>query len=398
MHICVVGLRGIPHVLGGVETHCEQLFPLIKQLRSNDAITVVARKAYVPELDCVYRGLHVVALAHARSKYLETITNAIYGVLYTKLVLQADVLHLHGIGPALTAPLARSLGLKVVVTYHSKNYEHRKWNTFCQWILRGGELCTMVFAHKVIAVSPSLTTDLKARFPRFANKVCFIPNGANHFDESVAAALSADGVLLKFGLKPHGYILSVGRLVPEKGFDDLIKAFNATGLACKLVIAGDANRQDSYAASLLRQASDRVIFTGLLGGPELHKLLQNTSLFVLPSHNEGLSIAALEAAAVGVPLLLSDITANLDLALRPENYFRVGDVEDLRCRLVCDHSVFRAECDRLLQLYNWTTACTQTSNVYSSLQETTGPGHRSRLRAYAKRLIGAAWHRPMAHS
>ena len=126
MRICVVGLRGVPRVLGGVETHCEQLFPLLKKLRPNDAFTIIARRAYVQDRISDYLGLRVVALGHARTKHFETITNAVWGVLYAKVAERSDLIHLHGIGPALTAPLAKALRMKVVITYHSKNYEHKK--------------------------------------------------------------------------------------------------------------------------------------------------------------------------------------------------------------------------------------------------------------------------------
>jgi hypothetical protein len=45
MKICVLGLRGLPCVMGGVETHCERLFPLLKKLRPDDSFTIVARNA-----------------------------------------------------------------------------------------------------------------------------------------------------------------------------------------------------------------------------------------------------------------------------------------------------------------------------------------------------------------
>ncbi len=41
--ICVIGLRGIPGVMGGVEAHCEQLLPRLKALRPDCEISVVGR-------------------------------------------------------------------------------------------------------------------------------------------------------------------------------------------------------------------------------------------------------------------------------------------------------------------------------------------------------------------
>jgi hypothetical protein len=94
MKICVVGLRGLPHVMGGVEMHCQQLFPLMKGRHPNDSFTIIGRKAYLPEKVSEYQGLQIVSLPHARSKYLETITSTISGVLYARFVLHADLLHL----------------------------------------------------------------------------------------------------------------------------------------------------------------------------------------------------------------------------------------------------------------------------------------------------------------
>ena len=50
-----------------------------------------------------------------------------------------DVLHIHAIGPAIFTPLARAFGLRVVVTYHSLNYEHKKWGRVARFVLRFGE-------------------------------------------------------------------------------------------------------------------------------------------------------------------------------------------------------------------------------------------------------------------
>jgi glycosyltransferase involved in cell wall biosynthesis len=354
--------------MGGVETHCEQLFPLLKKLRPDDSFTIIARNAYVSKATSEYQGLRIVSLAHANGKHLETITNTICGVLYARFILHAELLHLHGIGPALMAPIAKALGMKVVVTYHSKNYEHRKWNRFARLILRIGELCAITFGDRVIVVSQCLATDLKRRFPRVAAKIYFIPNGANHVNKVKSEVCFGRGFLARYGLDKRKYIIAVGRLVPEKGFHHLIEAFKAAALDCKLVIVGGADHRDEYSDRLLKQASTTIVFTGFVTHDVLQGLLKYASLFVLPSYNEGLPIAALEAAVAGVPLLLSGIEPNRDLGLRPENYFRVGDVDDLRRKIAQDHELYRVDRDRLLQQYNWDVVGAETAKLYSTLQ------------------------------
>lgn len=387
MNICVVGLRGIPRVLGGVETHCEHLFPLLKKRRPNDSFTVIARKEHVPHKISEYQGLRIVALGHAKAKYLETITSTVYGILYAGVALKADLVHVHGIGPALTAPLARALGLKVVVTYHSKNYEHRKWNKAARAGLRMGELCAMYFANSIIAISPSIAKDLQVRFPTLSGKVRFIPNGADHLIQS-ASQDGAHEVLARYGLLGRPFILSVGRLVPEKGFHDLLDAFTAADPDYILVIAGGTTQRDVYSERLLQRAGEKVVFTGFISGCELQVLLRHASLFVLPSHNEGLPIAALEAAVAGAPLLLSDIAANRELGFRPDNYFRVGDVRELGRRLGGEYCDLRVDRERLLQRYNWNAVCAETDEVYSSLLKTAAPNVWDKALTRAKQLFG----------
>jgi glycosyltransferase involved in cell wall biosynthesis len=353
--------------MGGVETHCENLYPLLKKLRMNDSFTIIGRKAYLPDRFSEYQGIQIVSLAHARERHLETITNAVCGVLYARFALRAQLLHLHGIGPALIAPIAKLLGMKIIITYHSKNYEHRKWNWFGRSSLRVGELCSILFGDEIIVVSRSLAMDLKRRFPQAANKIHFIPNGADHLLRPTPKQSAVPDILSKYDLAKGRYIVTVGRLVPEKGFHDLIQAFKAADVGYKLVIVGDSEHRDRYSSGLLAEASASIVFTGILNGDALHGILQGASLFVLPSYNEGLPIAALEAAVAGTPILLSDIQPNRDLNLRPENYFKVGDVGQLRHRLTQDHAIYKVARDAILQDYNWVDVCAQTDKVYSSV-------------------------------
>ena len=220
MIVCIAGLGGVPRVLGGVETHCEHLFPRLKKLRSNDTFIIIARKGYVPERMSEYKGVRVVALPHSRSRYFETITNTIGAVIYAKFAADADLLHLHGIGPALTAPLAKAFGMKVITTHHAKDYERAKWNVVGRAALRMGELCAILFSDHIIVVSPSIAEGLRERFPTSVRKIHFIPNGADHLldRKSVESAPAAE--LLKFhGLEKNN---KAEKFVDDKEADKLL--------------------------------------------------------------------------------------------------------------------------------------------------------------------------------
>src|SRR5262249_26282131 len=153
----------------------------------------------------------------------------------------------------------------------------------------------------------------------------FIPNGATEFPAAPDDGYTRS-LLDRFGLSPGRYVLAVGRLVPEKSFHTLIEAHRTAGPDFKLAIVGRADHEDDYSRGLLQHAGDQVRFTGFQGQAELGVLYRNASLFVLPSTHEGLPLAALEAASMDVPVVLSDIQANRDIDLPAQCYFPVGDV------------------------------------------------------------------------
>lgn len=59
MKIVVTGTRGIPSILGGVETHCEELFPRIAQMGHD--VTVIRRSCYITDSNRIseFKGVHL---------------------------------------------------------------------------------------------------------------------------------------------------------------------------------------------------------------------------------------------------------------------------------------------------------------------------------------------------
>jgi len=363
MKVCVLGLRGIPGVAGGIETHCEQLYPRLARLRRQDDIIIVGRQAYIGndarKLDT---NLSVQPLPAARHSYFETITNTILGVFAARFRFGADLVHIHAIGPGLLLPLARLFGLKTVLTHHGEDYARSKWNGAAKRVLRIGEYMGVRFADAVIAVSPSVSARLKADFPARAERISYVPNGADHFGEQ--AALD-ETVLSRFGLEPDAYVVSVGRLVPEKGFHELIEAHRLSGIELPLVIVG-SDAGSAYEARIRASADANVVFTGAQPHAAVAALLKHARLFVLASHHEGLPIAALEAMAMDAPLLVSDITPNRNLELPDANYFHVGDINDLSDKLIaCIELRPRV---KLQKQFRWDSIASRTSEIYDELK------------------------------
>lgn len=163
--ICVTGLRGFPHVMGGIESHCEELLPRIKAIWPDHRSVVLGRAPYLPEPVGEHRGVEIVGIPCPRSQNLEAVVSTFLAVLSARQ-RGAGLIHIHAIGPGLLAPLARLLGLKVVVTHHGTDYHRAKWGLFARTALRAGEWLALSFANRVIAVSPSLAAQLRQSFPK----------------------------------------------------------------------------------------------------------------------------------------------------------------------------------------------------------------------------------------
>jgi len=347
MKLCAIGLRGIPDVMGGIESHCQQLYPRL--VAQGAQVTILARSPYVKSTPYEYQGVKVIPVWAMRHKFLETFLHTFVAIFYARLFVHPDVIHLHAIGPALFTPLARLLGMKVVVTHHGADYDRQKWNAFAKGLLKTGETMAITFANKILVVGKSLTDRLKQENPKQAHKIEFVPNGAlADFDNNVTLDdLQATGL----ALEAQNYIVTVGRLVPEKGFHDLVQAYLMTDITQKLVVVGSTDHQDEYSRELLSKASERVIFAGRREGAQLKGLYKFAKLFVLPSYHEGLPIVALEAISADTPVLLSDIMPNLDIELGAEHYFKVGNHADLAKKLALD--IPKAPKADILAKYDW---------------------------------------------
>ncbi|WP_156362269.1 glycosyltransferase family 4 protein [Sphingomonas sp. Leaf208] len=366
MKIGIAGLRGIPGVMGGVEAHVEELYPRVKALRQVLDIEVAMRSRYVDPAPRDWHQLALLPIWAPRSKYLETIVHTVWATCYLRFVRRCSAIHLHAIGPGLAVPLARLLGMRVLLTHHGRDYDRAKWNRFAKGVLQLAERMAVKHAHEVIVVSENVTEMLRLRFPANADRIHFVPNGAS-LTFAKASRTPDPAVLAALGLKAGCYILGVGRLVPEKGFDDLIEAHAVSGDQRTLVIAGRADHDDGYARRLTARAGTHVVFAGFQPHEALRSLYAGASLFVLPSHHEGLPIAALEALAMDTPTLLSDIPANTEIGLGPYHHFPVGDITALASKLRLSGDSFAVDGAMMRERYDWDKIAASTAGIIDRL-------------------------------
>lgn len=360
MKIVVIGTRGIPGILGGVETHVEELYPRL--VREGHEVTVIRRSPYISDDNKIteWHGVKLIDVYAPHKKSLEAVVHTFLAIIRARR-LKPEVLHIHAIGPAILTPFARLLGMKVVMTNHGPDYDRQKWGKLAKTILKTGERLGTKYSNKVIVISQTIHDIVAGKYNRRDSTLIF--NGVNKPLKS-----DSKSWLEKWDVK-RPYIMAAGRFVKEKGFDDLISAYVKSGLNrdFDLVIAGDADHPDAYSTALKNQAQEAgVILTGFIKGEPLNQLMTNASLFVLPSYHEGLPITLLEAMSYGIDILASDIPANRLDELEETDFFATGNIDDLseKMRLKLSSSTKR-EYD--LSRYDWDQIARQTLEVYQTI-------------------------------
>lgn len=364
--ILAFGFRGFPSVQGGVEAHVENLAPRL--VSQGYRVTACCRSPYVrPNCGGTWRGVRLLRVWTVRNAYIEAILHSFLCAIVAACRRPA-VVHIHGIGPALVTPLLRLLGLRVVVTHHGADYDREKWGRAARAILLLGEALGMRFAHKRIAISRSVQKIIEKKYGKSCN---VIPNGVVVPD----LPSQADRVLA-LGLEPGRYVLTVGRLVPEKRQLDMVTAFAAEKPpGWKLAVVGRIDHANAYAERLVAQAAatEGVVVAGFRSGEDLRQLYAHAGLFVLPSSHEGLPIALLEALSYGVPVLVSDIPANLEVVHDPAHVFRMGDIgalrEKMRDRIAASEIAVDREAVRResVRRYDWDVIARLTARVYAQV-------------------------------
>lgn len=367
LRVGFVGLRGFPGVQGGVETHVENL--AVNLVSEDFDIYVSCRSPYVSFCSNNYCGVNIFKIWSPRSKYFEAIVHSLFSVLVFFVRYRPQILHVHAIGPGLVVPLARILGFKVVFTHHGADYNREKWGWGAKFILKIGEFLAVRFSNKVIAISKVIKDDLWVRHRVVAE---LIPNGVGVPDLNTVT----DGVT-RFGLENRKYLVLVGRIVPEKRHIDLFRAFKAAGVKdWKLVFIGAADHESPYFTDFKKQVLEdpSVVYLGVKTGNDLAVLYKNAGLFVLPSSHEGLPIALLEALSYGLPVIASDIPANLEVSLPSEQYFELGSIQSLADRIkLFSHPRFLASTliqervDFVASRYDWKKIASSTAFLYKDI-------------------------------
>lgn len=328
MKIAMIGQKGVPAQYGGVDRHVEDLS--VRLVEAGHTVIAYSRFWYTKTTESEYLGVQTVYTPSIHTKHLDTITHTLTSTLHA-LWHGVDIIHYHGVGPALLSWMPRVFSPKttVITTFHSIDRYAKKWNLLARLALRFGEWAAVSFAHKTITISKGLQQYV---LNEFGKETAYIPNAVMS-----ARVPHHTDVLDMFGLEKGKYIVMVSRLVPNKGIHLLIEAFHLLKQyhkddleiqEMKLAIVGGAAYSDEYVRRLHETASrySEIVFTDFQSGDALDQLYAHARALVHPSLHEGLPITVLQAMNFAKPVLVSNIPEHLELIQDNRMIFEQNDV------------------------------------------------------------------------
>ncbi len=369
----MIGQKGIPTIYGGIERHVEELS--IRLAAEGHDVSAYVRNWYTPLPLATYQGVKLLRAPTLHSKHLDAIVHTLTATIHA-LFQQPDIIHYHGVGPALLSFIPRLFApkVKVVVTFHCIDRYHQKWGALARFLLKIGERAACLFPHQTISVSKTIQNYC---FNEYRADTAYIPNGVGMPEKMGTDTLN------QWGIKPNKYLLMVSRLVKHKGAHYLIDAWrrfkqNFPDIAAdyKLVIVGDSAFTDDYVAELKGTAADHkdIVLTGWLSGIELHQLYANTACLVHPSENEGLPLTVLQAMSYARPVLVSDIPEHQEIVRDKQFLFRSADAASLAekiVRLISNQDLLKTSGEANQQLvtkeYHWDTISENIIAEYTKL-------------------------------
>ncbi len=368
MRIAMIGIKAIPARFGGFETAVDELSRGLVKL--GHRVRVYNRSAMATFPGTSYEGVELVNLPTLKSKNLSTIVHAFLSTLHV-LFHRVDVVHYYTTGVTLFAPLARLFGMKVVCSVDGTDWQRAKWGRFPRWYLRFSEKLAVLSCNGLISDSKDVMKYYQQSYR--ASSFCILYGTCERRSQR-------NDILDRFQLTDRGYVLFVGRLVPENNLHHLIKAFENMSTDRKLVIVGDDPWEKEYVRSLKGTVDPRIVFTGGVYGDGYAQLQQRAYMFVLPDEIGGTHPALVEAMGYGNCVLVNDTCSNLEVISDSGFHYHGADGHvDLQRKMqqLLDApdlvAAYRVRARQRAQThYRWDDVVQQHANVYKRLMEGAG--------------------------
>ncbi len=270
---------------------------MIISLCGEESESPIYRELKRLNVEIVHIPLRSITDAAAFKKLRQTIQSSGADIVHTQL----NYANIYG------TLSARRVGLPSVASLHNASVHLYHYKPYRTWL---ETVSLRLYARRIIACGHTVA---RVQQPRFGRKVLWvIPNPVPAQHPITNEQIQSRRATFLPGRKGL-LVISVGRLIPEKGYSDLIQAFKIVreknDQPMRLLIAGmgylmDDLRAEASAAGL----QDTALFLGERS--DVPELLAASDIYAGASHYEGQSLAVLEAMQNGLAVIVTDVGDN----------------------------------------------------------------------------------------
>ncbi len=292
-----------------------------------------------------------------------------------------DVFHAHDwLVAAVGIGLKHVFRKPLLVTMHSTEIGRREvLHTTTEKMIHETEAWLTYEAWRVICCSDYMMQHVKWAYSLPNDKLTMVPNGVNPHVYDTLTTHDLRDFRRNYALPEEKIVLYVGRLVYEKGIQNLINAvpkvlakYNA-----KFIIVGSGYMQEQLRNTVKSMGLEhKVLFTGFVEEANLLKLQKIADVAVVPSLFEPFGIVALEAMAAKSPIVVSDTGGLSEIVDHDITGVKVypNNTESLSWginRILQDDSygeqLRENAYKKILEKYDWNKIAQQTRHVYESI-------------------------------
>ena len=384
MKVLMLSWEYPPRVVGGIARVVKELSEKL-QLEGQDVTVVTYKEGDTPYFEVEETGVKVYRVDNYMirpNNFIDWIMQLNFNLIteVNKLIQSGetfDVIHAHDWLTAYAAKtLKESYNIPLVSTIHATEAGRNGGiQTEMQRYINDTEWMLTYESSEVIVNSSFMKNDIQRIFGLPFEKIKVIPNG---IDLKKFDGIKKDYEFRRrFAADNEKIILSLGRLVFEKGIQHLIYAMPkilSNYNDAKLVIVGKGGMIDELKQITVNLGiQDKVYFTGYMAGDDVQKMYKVSDVAVFPSTYEPFGIVALEAMLGGTPTVVSDIGGLNEIVKHGETGLKsyagnANSIADSVTQLLYDYDLSEKITKNakleVVQNFNWTKIAEDTRKLY----------------------------------
>lgn len=384
MKVLMLSWEYPPRVVGGIARVVKELSEKL-QLEGQDVTVVTYKEGDTPYFEVEETGVKVYRVDNYMirpNNFIDWIMQLNFNLIteVNKLIQSGetfDVIHAHDWLTAYAAKtLKESYNIPLVSTIHAtESGRNGGIQTEMQRYINDTEWMLTYESSEVIVNSNFMKNDIQRIFGLPFEKIKVIPNG---IDLKKFDGIKKDYEFRRrFAADNEKIILSLGRLVFEKGIQHLIYAMPkilSNYNDAKLVIVGKGGMIDELKQITVNLGiQDKVYFTGYMAGDDVQKMYKMSDVAVFPSTYEPFGIVALEAMLGGTPTVVSDIGGLNEIVKHGETGLKsyagnANSIADSVTQLLYDYDLSEKITKNakleVVQNFNWTKIAEDTRKLY----------------------------------